>query len=371
MMVKRNRVTGITASPAMTLLACATMLMLGAGQAAAQEDVTTISDLPAGGGSGPGDLSFSYLCENVLTHYHPDIFIVLYQRVEARVDGLLVAAAENSGYNELYTAVEFHVAASPANRQITCTSMTGSSDSALLEGSGPPVLTFLVGAYIPHEYVWQPWDPFNPTFWGLTLVDGGDNRWYPQYAGATARASTIFALRNPAYYAELYETRPASATGLTQAYDADTSLSFPQGLDWTGAPSGGYLYQVAKDDWQVLAPLKVAWATAHTRDMGCTEPDRLYRQFGDETSSVRLECAAWAYHPLHTVAPPIRWELSLRFTFGNNRIRYAIEGCTTYFPAFEAFANANNVLDVAAGSHPVQLVAGCNRRLATATGEVW
>src|SRR5258708_4339342 len=125
------------------------------------------------------------------------------------------------GYGDVFLLLEGTVPASPEARSMSCSIdyyyndagswyyITSDFSSGTLPGSGPNVLNLLIDAFIPYEYISVPWDPI---YRNDPSVAEGDNRSF-QYYGATARATTVIDLLNPAYNDQTVASGPNHVTG--------------------------------------------------------------------------------------------------------------------------------------------------------------
>jgi hypothetical protein len=210
-------------------------------------------------------------------------------------------------------------------------------------------LTLKVAAFIPDEWVGNPW-------W-LTRLFAGDNRDFSPYDG-TSKIQTIMDVLNPAVNDDNVLSGPYNTSVLTLEFDKDSSLTFP--------PFGN-ITQSAREDWcwedcDGTAPLmKTRWAFGDTSGTTCGTPQR--QGPSGNTSSHRVHCSAWAPIPFSPApgvnAPPIRWELDFTFRYGQNRVQYTVTGCTGYFPAYEAYANGRPLLLSTRSATPEDLFYGC------------
>lgn len=209
---------------------------------------------------------------------------------------------------------------------MTCSASSGSSDQQVLLGSGPGSATIKLAAFIPYEWVGNPFNWFR--------VFGGDGRSFA-YVGSS-RAQTVLDVLNPAVNDGDLLSGPYHDTGLTTEYDIATSLTAP--------PPFGQLRQEARDDWTWDDTLKTRWAFAGTSDLDCSDIQRLGPDPATESSAHVFTCEGAVSNPLVAASPDIDWRITLTLRYGQNRVRYTVSGCVDPFPAFEVYVNGSAVV---------------------------
>lgn len=241
------------------------------------------------------------------------------------------------------TAMRYGVRASLFNRQVTCFASSPYGQFGgwgYIPGAGPNVGSVQIKAFIPYEYVVHPYD------W-VTLLEG-DYRGFQPYGGSS-RMFTLFESRNSAVNNSLTGAVHHEA-GLTATFDRDTSLD---------VPPFGHLTQEARDDWTPGLPMKTDWAFASLSswcsNAQATDVDREAAE-----STVSFHCSGSGSNPLVVLSAPIRWELDVTLTYGNNKVKYAVSGCASAFPAIEIYGNGNTMhLNYDSGD-PTDLLFGCS-----------
>jgi hypothetical protein len=314
--------------------------------------------------------------EGDLTH-QPTCIAELYGQADLRIVGWMWVGndrydTEAQGYGYTMALLDPVVPASAEDRFVSCNFeyyygdagswyyLGGDSDSWIIDGSGPAILDVVMDAFIPYQYLRQPFDPFSP-YPNNTLIAQGDDRGFTP-SGGTYRAGQVINLYNPAYFDQTVAYGPEPGVGLSTEYDADTSLSNPGNLG-SFAPSGGSLLWVAQDDWEWGPPYKTRWATAGMSGISCDSPERLGQEGGPETSRLRVRCFGSVYFPLHSFAPAVDWDFTYTFTFGHNEVAFQVTGCRDGFPAYEVYGTQQTILQHTDNGDPMALFASCGNSI--------
>ncbi len=257
----------------------------------------------------------------------------------------------NGQYGDLYIVVDAEVAAKTYDRALFCEisyyyrdagslySLGSDTDAGTLEGSGPGSATIKIDTFIRNNWVGNPYNIFR--------IFGGDDRSFGYYDGRT-RLVTVYDVYNPAVNDADVLSGPTHQAALTEEYDLGSSLDAP-------APYGR-LTNEARNDWIWDPPLKTRWAMADTSNMSCTSPQRLGPS--GQTSAHEIHCTATASDPL-IWAPSVKWDLTIKLTYGLNQIEYTVTGCHSYWPDFEAYVNGASLFQNTGSNHPDDLFYGC------------
>jgi len=254
------------------------------------------------------------------------------------VDGSQVyTVATNSwvGYGALQGSVSGRVRASTQDRELRCYAyaqgtigefdrILSTEDRGTLLGSGPGSATIKVSAFIPTEYVGNPYN--------LYRIWEGDNRGFA-YTGGTSRTTQIYDVFNPAVNDADILSGPFSNTGLSVEYDRDTSLT---------NPPFGSIRPEARNDWEPGYPMKIRWEFGDTNGMFCTAPTRLGASAG--TSSHRFTCQGDATVPFADYVPHINWNFEFTLKWGMNEVEATIVGCHDGYPSYEIYGNGTALL---------------------------
>ena len=129
---------------------------------------------------------------------------------------------------------------------------------------------------------------------------------------------------------------------------------------------GGQAIALTQDglDEEPGLPKKVRWGISLANDLSCEAPQRLGPGQDQQVSRAAVHCKAKGYHafsPPGPFGPPIQWDLTFRFTFGHNRVEYAVDGCKTAFPAFEIYGNQKAILEMPDSGNVRDLQHGCDQ----------
>jgi len=316
-------------------------------------------ELVAGGSGGQdlgaGDLYITVICDGVAYADRMDSSVSL--RMTLYIENQEVAAQWFSGTGVVRGSVAAAVRAATGDRRIECIAQgpfsQGSRTGTLL-GSGPLNANLLLDAFIPYEWIKEPFDPGDP--WDEEVSEG-DNRGFG--FGGTSRITIGLDLLNPAVSNNVMIGSGVYEVGMSVEYDAETSLSdYPNLGDL--APQGGYLLNDARADWTWGIDKKMRWGYASTDFLRCDPPERLGPNAYEATSSMRVYCEATAYYPYHSLAPGIDFEYTITLTFGRNQIAWIVEGCRDSFPAYEAHLNGQKLLHHGDDGSPSSLFPPCD-----------
>jgi hypothetical protein len=262
------------------------------------------------------------------------------------VEGQQVAYNLFPARGEAYGNLTVSVRASTIDRRVECDvsgSYSSASASGTILGSGPGSMTVKIAAFIPYEWVGNPWNTFR--------IFEGDNRSF-SYTGPTSRVDTIIDVFNPAVNDADILDGPYHNADLTIEYEASTSLDAPMPF--------GHITQAARDDWIYETPMKTRWAFSDTSGNSC-DVQRLGA--GPGYSRQQLHCIGAASNPVVMIGADIDWDLTFVFKYGFNKVEYSVTGCTDGFPAYEAYANGTPLFQ-AEDSHRVDdLMPPCDRSI--------
>jgi hypothetical protein len=294
----------------------------------------------SGGGTGGGDLWIYLACE---AESHTDFMDgTAYLSLWIYVEGQQVAYGEFEGEGTAYGYVETWVRASTQDRYAECDSSgpyADGSDSGTIPGSGPGSATIKIDAFIPEEWVGNPWNPYR--------IFEGDYRPFGYYQGS-ARGVTVYDVLNPAVNDGDVLDGPYHEAGLSVEYDIPTSLD--------NIPPYGHITDAARNDWTWDVPMKTRWAMADTSGMSCSPPAR--QGPSGDFSTHQIHCTTSVSIPL-AAAPAIQWDLTITLGYGENQIRYTVVGCHSYFPAFETYVNGYPLFQHSDSGNPNDLFSGC------------
>jgi hypothetical protein len=300
------------------------------------------SGASGGAAAGGGDLFIDLECYG--GGWADTIDDPVYINIQIFVEGQMVANQSAFGWGYVDGGVGPTVRASTQDRSVECDLSAAPYGEAVatgtLLGSGPGSATLQIAAFIRQNWVLNPANIFR--------IFGGDDRGFSAYGG-TSRFQTNYDVYNPAVNDEDVLFGPLHSPGLTQEYEVSTSLD--------NIPPFGRLTADALNDWVWDVPMKTRWQTSDISGMDCSPPQRLGPS--DATSSHQIHCTANVSDPLVWLAPGVKWDLTITLTYGLDNIHYAVSGCHSYFPAFEAYANGAPLFQDAGSDNPSDLLYGC------------
>jgi len=306
---------------------------------------------PSGGpdGTGGGDLTINFSCTLTVSVEGAWAQMDLY----ISVDGQEIEHRYYEVYDYYEVTLNESVPASPQNRGVACWvsgTLGFAATNGTIQGSGPGSATVKIDTFIPANWIMNPGNYFR--------VFGGDDRSF-DYFGGSSRMVTVYDVFNPAVNDGDVLSGPFHQTGMTQEYDYPTSLD--------AMPPYGRLTSQAINDWTWDDTLKTRWAMADTSGMSCTSPTRLGHP-SDQTSAHEFRCTAQASDPL-IWSPYVRWDLTIRLTWGLNKIHFEISGCHSYFPHFEAYLSGGVMFQHVGSNSPSDMFYGCASGV-SASGDV-
>jgi hypothetical protein len=345
-------------------LVCVGLILLGWGlmpgtaraQGAEINSLTVAGDPPSSGGSGGqtsggGDLFIEIQCYGGAWAWHHDDNVSLWMRIY--VENQLVAEQYHHGTWYVTGGVHASVRASTQDRSVSCyadgSGILAQASGTIL-GSGPLSVRVTTGAFIPEEWVDHPGD--------MDIIFGGDNRGFQEDA-ATARVAQVTDVYNSAVSDDSYLSGPHNYTGLTTAYDRDTSLT----SYW------GNLLPAAFHDWVPGYPMKISWAFASTSGFS-HEYTRMGPAPWDGTSTVQHISIGSAADPLIAFAPAVDYRMVFQLTFGLNKVQYRLTGCHDGFPAYEAYINGTAVYTRWATGNVFAMFGYCDTDIGVQTGVI-
>jgi len=109
--------------------------------------------------------------------------------------------------------------------------------------------------------------------------------------------------------------------------------------------------------------MKVDWGFSNIDNVYCHSPQRQGATADGTESSLRTVCEGHSSNPVVAFSPDIDYIFLIEVWFGDNHVRYNVDGCRDGFPHFELYIGGNAVIQEGDESNPYGLIGYCGTEL--------